>query len=75
MIDEELKQTKTTLRDLVASRLPEETKRLNLFRALAFREQVLERAVRDDKINPEEDGVFSLFVKKQVKLTKIVHGE
>lgn len=74
LVHAELQRTKSTLRELVKSLKPEEKTRLDMFRTLALREELVENAVRNDVLNPEEDGVFTLLVKKQVELTRIVNG-
>jgi hypothetical protein len=75
LVHTELQKVKTTLRDLVSSLSPADKKRLDMFRTLALREQLIDHAVRDDLLHPDEDGVFAQLVRKQIQLTKIVHGQ
>lgn len=73
LVDAEVQRTKTTLRDLIKPLSERQTTRLNLYRTLAFREQLLEEAVQQELLVPDVDSVFASFVKKQVQLTKIVN--
>ncbi len=75
LVHTELQKVKTTLRELVSSLSPADKKRLDMFRTLALREEIIDHAVRDDVLHPDEDGVFAQLVRKQIQLTKIVHGQ
>ena len=74
LVTEEIQRVESTLRELVSTLSAPEKSRLDMYRTLAFREDLIEAAVRDDLIDTQEDGVFAALVKKQVLLTRIVNG-